>query len=657
MSVTQFFWIVPLLPLTVSTFVGCGVVRKRAPAFAIAALASTLTVCIVALLAAGAGARSMGAVPWLAIAGRSLSLALILDPLAALAATMVALVALVVFVYAASYMAGDPRVARFFAMMSLFVGSMLVLTFAADLITLFIAWEIVGICSYLLIGFWFERPGVPRAATQALLVTRIADMAFLAGIVLLIEATGTTRIDTALHAIEAGRLDPHALSIIATLLFIGAAGKSAQVPFHGWLPDAMLGPTPVSALLHSATMVAAGIFLVARLYPMFLAASGVMSLVAWTGAITAMVGGVAALLQADLKRLLAYSTLSQLGLMFVGLGAGSLLAGVLLLVAQALYKATLFLAAGAIEHAIGSRELDRMRGIGWRLPLVGVSFALAVAALAGLPVTIALPPKDPVLAAALTAGSPLFAVTVLASLITALYSTRMFAVLFVGRRASAAQSMRTVRAGLAIPTFAIALLLWIGLLADADIADRPLSSLLGSPTAVSTLATSVALAITIAGVVVGLIAYATSRFHASDATRRSLAELLDVRHAYGVIAAAALALSLLLDRLERDVFDALTARLVRGLRVAVQSTGRVDRRRFDALATRLTQFTLGFIRLTDWFDRRRLDAAVRTGAAYVLALSERARGVQTGQVGNYLLILVVGAAFVALSLALAHLAR
>lgn len=657
MSAADLFWIAPLFPLIVSAAVGCGILRRRSSVFAIAALASALAICAFALFAVATGVQFVVAVPWLAVGGRTLSLAVMLDPLAAVIATVVTLVALVVFVYAAFYMADDPRSARFFGVMSLFVAAMLVLTLAADLITLFIAWEIIGVCSYLLIGFWYERPDVPQAATQALLVTRIADMALLAGIVLLIQATGTTRIDAILQAIASGSVRPLALSMIASLLFIGAAGKSAQVPFHGWLPDAMLGPTPVSALLHSATMVAAGVFLVGRLFPLFLAAPGVLALVGWTGAITAVTGGIAALTQTDLKRLLAYSTLSQLGLMFVGLGAGSLIAGMLLLVAQALYKATLFLAAGAIEHATGSRELRQMRGVAWRLRLVGVAFALAVAALAGLPITLALPPKDPVLAAALIAGSPLFAVTVLASFVTALYSARMFAVLFVERRTSAAQPVRAVAAGLAVPTFAMALLLWIGLLADAHIAGRPLSSLLGGLAPASVVTDTIVLAMAIVGVAIGLVAFRSNPFLLSDAMRHSLAERLDIRRAYRVIAAAALAMSRFLDHIESDVFDALTARIVECMRMAVRRASRIDRLRFDALAEISARTTRGLIRVVERFDRGRVDGAVAAGAARLLAIAEGMRAVQTGQVGNYLLMLVVGGACVAGVLAAVSFAR
>lgn len=661
MSVAHFFWLAPLLPLAAFALLACRVVRARSALLAIGALAGALVICIAVLFAATSGERAIVAVPWLEAGTRTLTLALMLDPLSAVVAVLVSLVALVVFIYAATYMADDPRIQRFFSVMSLFVAAMMVLVFAADMIMLFIAWEMVGVCSYLLIGFWFERPGVPAAATQALMVTRVADIALLAGIVLLLKAAGTLRIDAILPAVESAKIDESVLPLIAALLFVGAAGKSAQVPFHGWLPDAMVGPTPVSALLHSATMVAAGVFLVARLYPIFLAAPAVLQAVAWIGVVTALAGGFAALVQTDLKRLLAYSTLSQLGLMFTGLGAGSLLAGVLLLLAQALYKSSLFLAAGAFERATGSRELTRMRGIARRMPLLGIAFALASAALAGLPVTLAAPPKDPVLAATLHAGSALFATTVLASVVTALYSARMFAALFLGKSSIAAQRGKPPAFGLSLPIVAVTALTLVGLLADARIVGQPLSALLGIHEQASALATRVALAVAAFGVVIGLLLYrrslASLRVSMLGAIALRLGGYLDVRRAYCLVADAVLTSSRFAEAVERRVFARMTEGVVRRVRDAARRVATFDRRIFDASAARIARATRRFIRANERFDRRRLDNAVRSFGEGLSVASERLRGLQTGQVGNYLLVLFVGSSVVGVALAVSGLLR
>src|SRR5450755_3788792 len=442
-------------------------------------MALAFLVAVLGLLAAAQGARSAISLPWLSVGGRQLTLALQLDPLGSLIAVLVSGVGLVIFVYAVSYMAQDPRRGRFFAEFSLFAGSMLTLVLAADLITLFIAWELVGLCSYLLIGFWFERTGAPAAATKAFFITRFADLFFFAGVLLLIGIVGNGQIASVLTAAAAGHIAPGLLLAIALLLFVGASGKSAQFPLQGWLPDAMLGPTPVSALLHSATMVAAGVFLVARLYPLFEAAGPASSVVAWVGVITALLGGAAALVEADIKRTLAYSTMSQIGLMFVGLGSGSLLAGVLLLVAQAFYKATLFLGAGAVDRAVEGTAYARMGGLARRMPLTAIAFGISAAALAGLPVTLALPPKDPVLAAAAQSNGLLFIVTLLASVLTALYSARLFGVSFLGVPSEPADHAHEAKRGLFIPLLMMALLIPIVLLANASILGQPLARLLG----------------------------------------------------------------------------------------------------------------------------------------------------------------------------------
>src|SRR5260221_11965667 len=335
MSGVQLFWLAPLLPLAafVLLAVGLGRYGRLAAGLAVAAMAGSTLVSLAGLVDAAYGKHTLVSIPWLTVGGRQLLLGLELDSLNALVATLVSIVGLIVFLYAVSYMAEDAHMGRFFAEFSLFTGSMLTLVLAADLITLFIAWELVGLCSYLLIGFWFERPGVPAAASKAFFVTRLADLSLLAGVLLLIGATGSGRIDAALAVSTHGPIASGLLLAIALLAFSGAAGKSAQIPFQVWWPNAILGPTPVSALLHSATMVAAGVFLVAKLFPLFQAFGPSLQVVALTSALTSPLRGAAALGESDLKRTLAYSTMSQIRLVFVGLGSGSLLARVLLLVA------------------------------------------------------------------------------------------------------------------------------------------------------------------------------------------------------------------------------------------------------------------------------------------------------------------------------------
>ncbi|MGI8914758.1 MAG: NADH-quinone oxidoreductase subunit 5 family protein [Chloroflexota bacterium] len=625
------FWLAPLLPLAVFVLLAAGLSRYRrlAAGSAVAALLLSFVLSLLGLFATAGGARLTSAVPWLSVGGRRVALALWLDPLAALAATLVAAIALLVLVYSIRYMAGDPNVGRFFAELSLFAGAMLTLVLAADLFTLFIAWELVGISSYLLIGFWFDRPGVPAAATKAFLVTRLGDLAMLLGVLLLVAAAGSGSIATVLAMATNGKLSSGHLIAAALLLFAGAAGKSAQIPFQGWLPDAMLGPTPVSALLHSATMVAAGVFLVARLYPLFLVAGPALTVVAWVGALSALLGAGAALVQTDLKRTLAYSTISQLGLMYVGLGAGSLLAGMLLLVGQALYKSLLFLAAGAVEHAVGSRDFARMGGLARRMPYTFAAFLIGTVALSGLPILVALPVKDPALAAAWQHNLPVFWLALLASMGTALYSGRTLAVVFWGNASPSTAKAGETSGGMLAPLLILAALVLVGLNADAPLFGRPLGRLLGIATPDSTPVALLTLGIALAGV--GFALWARRIWPQAvvwpplEQAAPALRGELGLVATYRALAAAGVHLAFAIGAFDHSVFDALAGGMARG--------------------------TLDLVRASDRFDRTRLDAAVASSGDTLLGLGQRVRAVQTGRIENYLLaIFVWGLAIVALAL-------
>jgi len=644
----QVFWLAPILPLGVFVLLALGLSRsgRLASALAVASMAGSTVVSVLGLVAAAQGMKTLVSLPWLSVGGRNLTLALWLDPLSALVATLVSVVGLVVFVYAASYMAEDPRRGRFFAEFSLFAGSMLTLVLAADLITLFIAWELVGICSYLLIGFWFEREAAPGAATKAFLTTRLADLLFLAGVLLLVASVGSGRIDAILAAATSGKIAAGLLLFIALLLFAGAAGKSAQVPFQGWLPDAMAGPTPVSALLHSATMVAAGVFLVARLYPLFLAATPSLHVIAWVGVITSLLGGAAALVETDLKRTLAYSTMSQIGLMFVGLGSGSLLAGVLLLVAQALYKATLFLAAGAVDRAVEEHTTyNYMGGLLRRMPLTAVAFALGAAALSGLPVTLALPPKDPVLAAAWQANAPLFIAALVASLLTALYSVRAFGLVFLGIPAPTAQKAHETTPGLLAPILLLTALIPLGLLVNAALLGQPLRHLLGGKMPDAPTATMLALVIAIIGVAAGLWArFVWPRaliWPVLQTIRPVFAGEFGLKALYRLIAQLGLGAARIVNTTDHALFDTLNRGAVSALLAFIRAGAGIDHNVFDAFASALTRATMAVVRASGRFDLRGFDDTVRDLGQGILSLSQRVRGLQTGRIENYLLLVFV----------------
>jgi NADH-quinone oxidoreductase subunit L len=378
--------------------------------------------------------------PWLIQAGPMplATAGVYVDALAAGMAALVALVAGLVQLYSLGYLADEtpPALGRYYLYQSLFAFAMLGLVFAPNFLQLFVFWELVGLCSYLLIGFWYERPAAAQAAVKAFWVTKLGDVGLLLGIVLLWGATGTFEFDTLFRAVAGGSL-PANLALYMGLIYLGAVGKSAQFPLHVWLPDAMEGPTPVSALIHAATMVTAGVFLVARAYPLFLATPDVLGLIAWVGAFTAFLAATLALGQSDIKRVLAYSTVSQLGYMMAALGAGALAPGVLHLLLHGFFKALLFLAAGAVIHAVHTNDMGAMGRLGRAMPKTAIVFVVGTLALAGVPPFSGFVSKEAILAGVWEAGLPgpfvLLAATVF---LTALYMFRAVFLTFFGARAA-----------------------------------------------------------------------------------------------------------------------------------------------------------------------------------------------------------------------------
>ncbi len=655
------FWFTPLPPVLAFLALALGVNRKPSMAAGCAILGAGLSLVLsgIGLWAAVTGAHASWGVPWLNAGGFRFEWAFLLDPLSALGAVLVSLLCFVVFAYARSAFSAEAGQGRLFTWLSLFCGSMLVLVLAADLLTLFIAWELVGLCSYLLIGHRHAEEGVPAAASKALLVTRVGDLCLLLGILLIVGATGTARID-ALSS------DMPAVAIL--LVILGAAAKSAQFPFQGWLPDAMKGPTPVSALLHSATMVAAGVFLLARLSPLLQAHAPLHGLVAWMGVLTALLGGAAALAQRELKRTLAYSTLSQLGFMFLGLGAGSLLAAVLLLVCHAFYKALLFLAAGRVAHAVGSGEYARMGRLGSRMRATFAAFLVGTLALSGLPATLALPPKEAALAAAHVYGEGLFIAALLAGLLTALYSTRMVARVFLGRSSEGTERVPREPRGHGLrPMVALSVLVPVALMVNARMLGHPLSEFLGVATPSSSSSLWLGLAVAALGVTLGLFrshslqedlvlfarpltsllatefgcrqlyrAVASSTLRAVEALGRFDAKVFDA--IAGKVTAGARQAFTFAGHFDARVFDALAGKLAAGARWAFASAGRFEAATFERLASTSARGVLALVGASRRFDQRAVERGVNGLAQGVFQAGGGIRPVQTGRVDNYLLI-------------------
>ncbi|MGH2760574.1 MAG: NADH-quinone oxidoreductase subunit L, partial [Actinomycetota bacterium] len=357
------------------------------------------------------------------------------DPLAAVMALTVTGVSLLIHIYSIGYMEGDQRFSRFFAYLNLFVFSMLLLVLADNLLFLYVGWELVGVCSYLLIGFWFERPSAATAAKKAFITTRIGDTGMLIGIFVLFAAIGTLGIPEVNRAATEGGLARATATTAAILLFAGAVGKSAQLPLYVWLPDAMEGPTPVSALIHAATMVTAGVYLVVRMHPLFEFAPVAAAIVAAVGAITALYAAILATAEEDIKRVLAYSTISQLGFMFLAAGVGATAAAIFHLVTHAFFKALLFLAAGSVMHALaGETALDRMGGLRKVIPWTFAVTFIGWGAITGVLPFAGFFSKDEIMAAAWAQGrTALFVVAAFAALLTAFYMTRMLLLAFAGK--------------------------------------------------------------------------------------------------------------------------------------------------------------------------------------------------------------------------------
>ncbi len=375
---------------------------------------------------------------WLTAGELDFGLRLIVDPLSVFMMLVVSGVGMLIVLYSVGYMDGVDEERRFFAYMTLFVFSMLALVEAGNLLILLAGWGLVGLCSYLLIGFEHERPAAIAAAKKAFIMNAFGDATMVLALFVLVWQTGTLEFPAVFEAVEAGELGSSRLTdLVALGLLGGAVAKSAQIPLHTWLPDAMEGPTPVSALIHAATMVTAGVYLIVRTHPIFEAAPSIQDLAAGLGAVTLLAAGLIALVQTDIKRVIAYSTMSQIGYMFVGVGVGAYANGMFHLMTHAFFKALLFLAAGVIIHAlVHQQDMRRMGGLRQYLPFTYGAFLVGGAALAGIPPFSGFFSKDAILASTLAAesawGYTLFAAGIVGAFLTGLYTFRMIFLVFGG---------------------------------------------------------------------------------------------------------------------------------------------------------------------------------------------------------------------------------
>lgn len=365
------------------------------------------------------------------------NVAFYLDQLSAVMVCVVSGVGLLIHCFAAAYMKEEPHFHRFMAYMNLFLVAMLILVLADNLVLLYLGWEGVGLCSFLLIGFWYQTPKNVAAARKAFIITRIGDTAMVIGLFLLFSSLNSLNINAINELAQTGwPLTEEKTFWITLLLLGGAVGKSAQLPLQTWLPDAMAGPTPVSALIHAATMVTAGVYLIARMHNVFIQSPEVMTIVAWVGALTVLLAGVTALVQSDIKRILAYSTMSQIGYMMLALGAGAWSAGIFHLMTHAFFKALLFLTAGSVIYALHHQQnIFKMGGVLKRLPVESAFFIIGLACLIALPGTSGFFSKEAIIGqlwVSPTAGPIFWWLAIIGALITSIYSCRLFFLVFMG---------------------------------------------------------------------------------------------------------------------------------------------------------------------------------------------------------------------------------
>lgn len=439
-------WLIPLLPALAFVVIGMVTRSYGRLSAAIAVSMSALSF----LLAAGTAlavvegnitveAPFIQKVSWFHIGIVQIDMGVLVDPLTAMMLMVVTTVSLLVQIYSCGYMKGDPGYGRFFAFLSLFAGSMLGLVVAVNFLQLYFFWELVGLCSYLLIGFYYHKVSAREAAKKAFMTTRVGDFGLLLGILLLQLTFGTLDFQALQSAVPAYvvQCGTGFLTVIALLLFVGPIGKSGQFPLHVWLPDAMEGPTPVSALIHAATMVVAGVYLVGRAMFLFAEVPVVMNFIAWIGGFTAIFAASIAITQRQIKRILAYSTVSQLGYMMLALGAGSLTSSFFHLMTHAFFKAMLFLSAGAVMHAMAEEaDIFKMGGLRKKLPVTFAAMTIGVLAIAGIPPFAGFFSKDEILAAAAAVSTPLYVLAVVTAFMTAFYMARLLFVTFMGEPAS-----------------------------------------------------------------------------------------------------------------------------------------------------------------------------------------------------------------------------
>jgi NADH-quinone oxidoreductase subunit L len=652
-------WIVPALPAlgaAILLLFGRRLGEPKAGWLATGLMALSFAWSVVMLLAlrdVEPRTHTVDLFTWFPTGGLQVKLGFLADPLSITFILFVTGVGTLIHLYSIGYMHGDENFGRFFAFMNLFCASMLVLVLGSSFLVTFLGWEGVGLCSYLLVSFWFQRNSAAVAGKKAFVTTRVGDFGFMVAMFLIFAELGS--LDYGAMSAGAGELAAGTATSIALLLFLGAVGKSAQIPLHVWLPDAMEGPTPVSALIHAATMVTAGVFLVARAHPFFEASGGsALTVVSIIGAATALLAATVALIQVDIKRVLAYSTISQLGFMFLALGVRAYAAAIFLVVAHAFYKATLFLGAGSVIHgSADNQDMRTMGGLRKYMPFTALGFIVAWLAIAGVPPFAGFWAKDEVLSRAYFAGDyGVWIVGVVAAAMTAFYMTRAVWLVFFGNErfqavdpADDAEEHGFSLESPTVPAYVPP--------KPARLTHPPHES---PPTMTLPILTLAGLA-AVGGVLslpFGGIEFLNDWLHPTfervpeiDVTSFVAAAILSVISVLVALVGLAIALSFYRDGIPSPEGDRLPERL--GV------AGRLFQHAyyFDEIIANLVRgpVTRGAEWLNRGFDLGIIDGAVNGVATLVRESGGRLRRVQTGLVRNYALAVVVGAVAIIVFLA------
>ncbi|HJM41994.1 MAG: NADH-quinone oxidoreductase subunit L [Nitrospinota bacterium] len=595
---------------------------------------------------------------WVVAAGFRAEIAFLVDPLSSVMLFVVTGVGFLIHVYSAGYMRDDPGYSRFFTYLNLFMFAMLLLILGNNYLLMFVGWEGVGLCSYLLIGFWYHKKSASDAGKKAFIVNRIGDAGFLLGVFLIFQVFGT--LDYAdvfgqARAAGPGSAAASAATLITLCLFVGAVGKSAQLPLYTWLPDAMEGPTPVSALIHAATMVTAGVYMVARSSALYLLAPVSMEVVAVVGGLTAIFAATIALVQNDIKRVLAYSTVSQLGYMFLALGVGAFTAGIFHLMTHAFFKGLLFLGSGSVIHALHGdpdearrQDMRCMGGLRKHLPVTSLTFYIGALAISGIPPLAGFFSKDEILAEAFTSGNYfVWVLGILAAFMTAFYMFRLIYMTFYGESRVVPEATHHLHESPALMTTPLVILAalaivggWVGI-PGYNAFHAYLGPVFGAATGEAHASAALLWVLAVVSVAIGVGGWMLARFmYTKDPeVPRRLSEKFQGTY------------RLLLNKYWVDeIYDACIVRPIVWLMKALFT---VDAKGVDGTVNGTSWLTVWLSKLSGIFDLRTVDGAVNGVGVILTNWARGLRRVQTGGVQNYALAMFLGV-FVIVSLYLMY---